>query len=128
MPKEIPHFTYHLTNHSHPQFRMIMANNKVMGHIWNTPAFYLALGYKVSSGMALMLPEEFIWSEYHKDDAVKSEACLQARIIAYLNMTSILFTARYGSEYPGWAGSCSSKKIRGDASCTRCHMHLRGKD
>jgi hypothetical protein len=78
---------------------------------------------KPHSLVATVLPEEFIWDEYHKNGAKKAEACLQANIIEYLCKNVEGFRRRYGNAYRNLIGSCSSKIMNNSADCQACKKH-----
>lgn len=64
--------------------------------------FYRALGYTEEIRRTGVMPDEFIWLEYIKDDCHESAARLQAKIIKYLSTHSATFRERYGDRYEGW--------------------------
>jgi len=92
-------------------------------HIENTHEFYKALGYTDEIMESGLLPEEFIWYEYHKDNSEKSEACLQAKIIEYLLKHSEKFKKESANEVQHWFGSCVDKKFGKLTECIDCIMH-----
>jgi len=85
----------------------------------------MALGYTDDMGRAGVLPDEFIWAEFVKDNSDRSAACLQANIIEYLNKYSDTFRREYGHKYTEWHGICTSDKLRDSADCIDCRMHPR---
>ena len=69
------------------------------------------------------LPDEFIWSEYHKDGAKRADVCLQANIIAYLCKNVGGFRYRYKNAFRNWVGSCTSEKMNDSNDCIACKKH-----
>ncbi|MEQ1601159.1 MAG: hypothetical protein HOP04_04080 [Methylophilaceae bacterium] len=123
-----PRFNYRLLSpaqwHSNHGCIEIEADGNMIHRVKNVDEFYQALGYTQKDALDEKLePEVFIWHKYRKDHAEKSEACLQARIMAYLNQHSATFRETYGRYYVGWMGSCDSLKINGDADCVHCKLH-----
>ena len=127
LKNKIPHFGCELTRVSHPHFGCITVIEdgicRAIHQIKNVDEFYRALGYTDHMRRCRLSPDEFVWFEYRKDHAIKSEACLQAIIIEYLNKHSKAFRDKYGSQYAAWAGTCTSEKLRDNADCTACRMH-----
>ncbi|MDP3088267.1 MAG: hypothetical protein Q8M99_08820 [Methylotenera sp.] len=82
--EQLPEFKCDLSHFSGRKSGCIMANEEIIHQIKDTHDFYQALGFTDNIHNNGELPEEFIWSEYHKDDAKRSDVCLQANIITYL--------------------------------------------
>lgn len=99
----IPCFQYHLSSTSSPHYRWITVDNKNVHFIGDLNKFYRALGYTDEVRRATnLMPEEFIWVEYTKDNCSKSAAQLQAKVIQYLSKHSPTFVARYANQYEDW--------------------------
>jgi len=123
MQNKIPHFTYHLLNRNDVYYRHIETNLVAIHCIENTFDFYKALGYTEELIKAELKQEGFSWTDYHSDNAVKANFCLQPKIIEYLNKHSEKFREKYGNQYASWAGSCTSDKISDSEYCTSCWLH-----
>jgi hypothetical protein len=82
--------------------------------------FYKALGYTDKTKKSGLLPEEFIWVEYHKDGSKKTEICLQLKIIEYLNKQSAAYKERYAAQFEYWLAKCNDKLRNNTADCDDC--------
>lgn len=123
-PKKIPDFNY-LSNHQHEHFRCIVYDGVVMHRISNFDEFFKALGYSEDINATGVLPDEFVWDRYFRDNAAKSRQCLQTLITSYLYNHSERFRDEFGSEYADMLGKCISDKIDGSDHCVNCPMHPR---
>ena len=82
--------------------------------------FYKVLGYTDEIKKSGLLPEEFIWVEYHKDKSKKTEICLQVKIIEYLNKQSEAYKEKYAAQFDYWLGNCEQKVTNNVAECDGC--------
>ena len=82
--------------------------------------FHKALGYNDEIRKTGLMPEEYIWERYHRDESVKSEVCFQAKIIEYLNLHSPSFKENYAFEREHWLSSCKEKWSNKSTECTGC--------
>ena len=121
----IPHFEFTLASPFNARNGYITLDSEKIHHINKNDVsnFYQALGYTDEIKKTGLLPEEFIWTEYHKDNSVKVEVCLQANIIEYLFKHSSVFRTNYYEQLGYWLGSCSEVKIQERNCCTNCLMH-----
>ena len=99
-----------------------MLGNEKVHHIADVDEFYKALGYNDEIMKTGLLPEEYIWNQYHKDKSEKSECCLQNKIIEYLNKHSPAFIKNYAVECEHWLASCMKKWMNKTTECTGCEF------
>lgn len=124
--RKIPKFDYHLSSPQHRNYGCIVAGDVVFHRVTNFDEFYRALGYDEDMRAEGMLPDEFIWEKYTRDNAPKARQCLQPKIIGYLYNRSERFKEEYGSEYANLVvGKCTSAKIDDSLLCLNCIMHPR---
>ena len=100
-----------------------MADDVAIHKIDDLDIFYQALGYTREMQRAGIEKEFYRWSEFTKDHAIESPACLQNKIIEYLKIHSKLFLEKFASEYESWAGSCAPENLRDTADCKACRMY-----
>ena len=115
-----PRFHYMLSSPHHNQYGYITLGNEKVHHIGDVHEFYRALGYNDEILKTGLLPEEYIWNQYHKDKSEKSEVCLQIKIIEYLNKHSPTFKDNYAVECEHWLASCMKKLTNKSTECTNC--------
>ncbi len=115
-----PHFHYMLSSPHHNQYGYIMLGNEKVHHIDDIHEFYRALGYNDKISKTGLLPEEFIWDQYHKNKCEKSDVCLQIKIIEYLSKHSPKFLENYAVECEHWLASCMTKWTNKSTECTDC--------
>jgi hypothetical protein len=121
--KQLPKFEYDFTFPYTRNFGWIMAGDVLIHEVSDINDFYQSLGFTEAMHCNGEMPEEFIWSEYHKDGANRADVCLQAKIVAYLCKNVGGFRPRYKSSYKNWIGSCKSEKINDSKDCTTCKKH-----
>jgi hypothetical protein len=109
-----------LSSPHHNQFGFIMLGNEKVHRIGDVDEFYKALGYNDEIRKTGLLPEEYIWEKYHRTESVKSEVCLQAKIIEYLNFHSPSFKKNYAIECEHMLESCKQKKANKYNECAGC--------
>jgi hypothetical protein len=109
-----------LSSPHHNQYGYIMLGNEKVHHISDADEFYKALGYNDEVRKTGLMPEEYIWERYHRDESVKSEVCLQAKIIEYLNLHSPSFKNNYAIECEHMLESCKQKKANKSNECSGC--------
>lgn len=115
-----PRFDYYLTTPSNPSYGYITLGDKKIHHIDNVHEFYTALGYTEEVKNTGELAEEFVWSEYRKDNSKRSEICLQIKILKYLRQYSTVLNEKYDSLQEYWFISCAAKSISNSAMCMDC--------
>ena len=116
----LPNFEYELSHYSDKKYGCIFVGSEIVYRIQDLMGFYKTLGYTDELNHKGILPEEFIWSEYRKDDANKSLDCLQAKIITYLCNNSIEFNFKCPISLGNWVGSCASEMINDSKGCELC--------
>ncbi|BAN35342.1 hypothetical protein SCD_n01520 [Sulfuricella denitrificans skB26] len=125
-PKRMPHFSYNLSSPSQKDFGYIVADDTLFHRVSNFEDFYRALGYTDEIRMAgSILPDEFVWDRYTRDNAAKSVQCLQSQITVYLMNQSERFRKEFGSEYANMIGQCFSGQMDDSDFCVNCPMHPR---
>jgi hypothetical protein len=126
MQLQIPHFNYYAKRVSSKSLWCFEADGEVVYETSNTEdldKFYRVFGYTREMGMAGILPEEFIWTEYIKGEATaKYTACYQMHIIEYLKNHSAKFRNLYGVECEKWLVAHAEAKVAEDALCVACKM------
>lgn len=85
--------------------------------------FYEALGYTEEVRRTGVMPDEFIWQEFTRDNADASPCCLQAKILEYLIRHSGTFKKKYGAEATEWAKACKSAKAGTLRVCRNCKLN-----
>jgi len=113
-------FQFTLSSLHNSKSGYISLGDENIHHIGDTHEFYKALGYTDDVMKSGLLPEEFIWSEFHKDNCKKSEVCLQVKIIEYLNKHSATFKDKYAEQCKIWLASCLEKWTSNAAECKNC--------
>ena len=116
-----PYFRHMLSSPHHNQYGYIMLGNEKVHHIRDADEFYKALGYNDEIRKSGLLTEEYIWEKYRKDKSIKSEVCLQAEIVEYLNKHSPTFKENYAVECEHWLSSCKEKWKNKSTECTGCN-------
>jgi hypothetical protein len=109
-----------LSSPHHNQFGFIMLGNEKVHHINDADEFYKEMGYNEEIRKTGLMPKEFIWDKYHKENNKKSEVCLQVKIIEYLNKHSPSFKKNFSVECEHWLLSCKEKRSNKSTSCTDC--------
>jgi hypothetical protein len=109
-----------LSSPRHYQYGYIMLGNEKVHHIGDQHEFYKALGFNDEILKTGLLPEEYIWNQYHKDKSEKSEVCLQIKIIEYLYKHSPTFKKNYEVECKHWLKSCEENQTKNSSECTGC--------
>lgn len=100
-----------------------MVGDDCIHKIEDTDKFYEALGFDDEARDTKMMPDEFIWDKYTKDNAEASPCCLQAKILEYLIEHSATFKEKYGADYSHWVKACKSKKVGTLTECPDCKLH-----
>ncbi|MEJ1958509.1 MAG: hypothetical protein WDM70_02830 [Nitrosomonadales bacterium] len=117
-----PHFQFNLSSPYNSGNGYITLGDEKIYHIKDSNEFYRSLGYTDEMMKAGVLPEEFIWSEYRRDDRIKSDVCLQVKIIEYLTKHSATFKEQYAVQCENWLAHCVEKRISGASQCNVCNM------
>jgi len=94
-----PHFQYKQPSPASSHFGYITDGNENIYCISNKEEFYKALGYTDEMKMADILPEEFIYFVYRKDNSKVSESVLQDKMVQYLCSHSARFREKYADLY-----------------------------
>ncbi|MBZ0104843.1 MAG: hypothetical protein K8H84_04345 [Sulfuricella denitrificans] len=119
-----PHFSYNLSSSSKKNFGCIVADGFIYHRVADFDEFYRVLGYTESMRKtSSVLPDEFIWDWYVRDNDASSTQCLQSKIKVYLYKHSARFVEEFGAEYEGMLGQCASDKMDDSAICVACPMH-----
>jgi hypothetical protein len=92
----IPRFNY-VSRSGQPHFGDIVADGETFHHVNKPDEFYAAFGYTEELAKTGVLPDEFIWTEYIKDERLAP--CAQMHIMEYLIEHSSKFAELYGDEY-----------------------------
>lgn len=121
--KQPPRFAFVLSNPSHKHFRCVVVGDDCIHKIDDVDKFYEALGYTEEIRRTGVMPDEFIWQEFTRDNADASPCCLQAKILEYLIEHSYTFKKEYGAEINVWEKACKSNKIGTLNDCPSCKLH-----
>ena len=119
-----PHFQYHLSSPSNPKHGYITLGDEKLHRIDKIDEFYHNLGYTDDIRKSGLLPDEFVWFEYHKDNCKKSKACLQVKIVEYLSKHSTLFKEKYAGQYKNWLDNCHQMANKDAGTCIGCATQL----
>jgi hypothetical protein len=125
--EQLPRFEYDFTYPFNRNYRWIMAGEEMIHQVYDINDFYKSLGFTEDIHKKGNLPEEYIWNEYHKDGAKREDACLQAKIVAYLFKNAWGFRTTFENSYKNWIGSCESAKMNDSKYCTACKKHPKNK-
>jgi len=117
---KIPYFTYTPSRISKGHAAWIEMDGQPIHEIKNLDAFYTELGYTAEMRMAGVVPDEFIWDEYTKDNRTSYASCLQMHLIEYLVKNSIGFLGEYGNQYKTWFDNHIEAATDGNISCAPC--------
>ena len=101
----------------------ITIGGEIVHHIYNEREFYRALGYTDGILNLGVLPEEFVWDEYRKDNSNQSRLCLQAKIIEFLLNNSLKFAVHFPERFGKCIGNCPDVPRQQRLNCTYCLMH-----
>ena len=124
----LPYFKYTLSSPHNPDNGFItIAGNKVH-QICDEREFYTVLGYTDRLSNSGVLPEEYVWSEYRKDNSNQSPMCLQARIMEYLLNNSLIFATNFSERFGRYIGGCLELPRQQNLNCTYCLMHPNQKE
>jgi hypothetical protein len=115
-----PRFHFNLSSPSTPAFGYVTLGDEKIHHIDNVHEFYRALGHTDEMRLKGILAEEFVWTEYHKDESKYSEICLQVRIIQYLSRHSATFIEKYAAQCDSWLAACLKRCISNSPGCMSC--------
>ena len=123
MPNNIPHFKYRKINGYGKNLICIEVDGKVIHEVQNLYDFYKTFGFTEELGKSGILPEEFIWTEYVKDNEANYFACTQMHIIDYLKRFSELFRETYGAQCDSWIAAYAKSTATRDKKCVSCKMN-----
>lgn len=124
----LPRFNYRVLNFSSQHFShgciVIEADGAIIHSVGmdlgSVRAFYRALGFRPETPTCKVEPEVYIWEKYRKDPTEDTDACLQSRLIEYLNENSFIFRKKYGALLSDINGTCHSGKLNGGMPCESC--------
>ena len=125
MQQIIPHFQYHAKCISSKNLCCIKADGQAIHEISDygeLDKFYRVFGYTADKPKAGILPDEFIWDEYIKDNPVAYTDCLQIHIIEYLIKHSDTFRKRYGEQCESWIAAHAESVTARGVLCVTCRM------
>jgi hypothetical protein len=75
--KDIPFLRYHFIDKKNINFMWFTDDNYYqINRITDSGEFYRLLGYTEEMHLSGIEPEVFVWHCYHKDNCLKTEACL----------------------------------------------------
>ena len=97
------HFKINLKNPFNQNFGYITLGGKKVCHILDTSEFYKSLGYTNDTKGMAGSPDEFLWREYIRANCSNSFACLQLKIIEYLDKHLATFKEEYAEQCAYWA-------------------------
>ena len=115
------HFQYNFSSSSGQNYGWITLDKINIYQIANADEFYSALGFTDEMRQAGVLAEEFMWTEYRKDNSEKAEVCLQIKIIEYLKTHSATFNEKYATECEDWIASCEKLFLSNTPMCADCN-------
>jgi len=122
MQNKIPHFKHRYRDGSSSHYEFIEIDNEIIHRIENLNEFYKAFGFTDEMAKAGMLPDEFIWDEYVKDNPVNSHNCMQIHFIEYLMDHSTQFMEKYGSHCKNWINAYTEKISINGRKCATCRL------
>ena len=100
--------TFNLSNHNLSNFKHIEVNGEKIHFVVDVQNFLEILGYSAEISKKGLLADEFLWEEYIRHGADKSQACLQAKLIEYLREHSEIFRSQLSEEIEIWLNLCHS--------------------
>jgi hypothetical protein len=118
---KIPNIKYHAKGRS-SQLGFIEIDGKCVHKIKDIDAFYKEFGYTAEMAMAGILPEEFIWQKYIKDNQTKYTHCLQIHLIEYLKKHSDAFRKQNGAQSDAWIAAHAKTGTTENEICFTCRM------
>jgi len=113
-------FQYTLASPQNTKSGYITLGDEKIHRIDDVHQFYKALGYTDTIRKSGLLPEEFVWVEYHKDGSEKNELCLQVKIIEYLIKQSATYKEKYAAQFDYWLSYCEEKLSNNATGCIDC--------
>ena len=124
MLNNIPHFKYHKANSPSYHSLCIEVDGKVIHEIDNLDEFYKTFGYTQAERHAGVLPEEFIWEKYVKENGENYFACKQMHLIDYLKRCSWVFRNTYGNLCEHWVAFYANSMHTKSDKCAACKHNL----
>ncbi len=124
MQNKIPHFDRCARGDQGKQYGFITVDGEFLHKIENPKEFYEAFGYTFDLAMAGILPDEFIWDEYIKDNPVVYADCLQIHFIGYLKKYSAVFRETYGEQCESWIETHANAAAARGTLCAVCRIKL----
>lgn len=82
--------------------------------------YYAAFGYTTDIAKSGLLPDEFIWEAYIKDNPLALTECLQVHFIEYLLHHSAPFRKKHAKECGKWIASHLAAISDKGISCATC--------
>lgn len=123
MQIQIPHFRRRAGNGMDRHSEFIEMDGECIHKIENLDDFYKAFGYTEDIAKSGLLPEEFIWEEYIKGNALVFTECLQVHIIEYLRKHSDKFKHKYGEQAMNWIAAYAKTISSRGMSCAACRKN-----
>lgn len=117
---KIPQIKYHAKGRT-AQLGFIEIDGECVHELHDLDAFYQVFGYSAEVSKAGILPDEFIWDKYIKDNS-RYTHCLQIHLIDYLKSHSEAFRKKYGVHADVWITyHAKSTAVKNDL-CAACRM------
>ena len=123
MQIKVPHFGRRSGKNSDKRAEFIEMGGECIHQIENLDDFYSAFGYTTDIAISGILPEEFIWEAYIRDNSLTFTECLQVHLIEYLFKHSDSFRNRYGAESRGWIAAHIRTISEKGVTCTTCRKN-----
>jgi len=121
MKTTFPTFQYNLQNPNSSNFGYITLGDEKVHYISDPKQFYEALGYTDARRYSGVLPEEFIWEAFFKDNREQCSLCLQLKIFGYVSKHSKIFRTIYAVDSLSLIENCM-QKLSGNAECMVCKL------
>lgn len=120
MHAKLPNLKFVPPRHANQYKACIELDGKAVHRVNNLNEFYATFGFTPAMAKAGILPEEFIWLEYIKNDAGNFTACLQMHLIRYLLANSSLFQMQYGQYCEQWFAAHVEMRVANKTTCAGC--------
>ena len=109
MSSKTPRFKYRLESAKNKS-PCIELDGEIIHTIPNIGEFYKYLGYSPELALKGVLPEEFVWETYVKENKQDCASCFQLHIIDYLIRYSTSFAKKFGPDCQKLVAPLSAKK------------------
>ncbi len=114
------HFQLNFTSPSSSCYGFVTFGSNKIFHVDDVNEFYKFLGFSDAHKESGMMPEEYLWLEYRKNQCNKSYACLQHKIIDYLSRHLPKFKEEYAAQYEYWIYRCHEQGSTSLPMCAEC--------